>query len=65
VSIEASPPAAVRVYMNGREMGTTPIRRLAVRPGRYVFEAVRPDGVRMKRIVRFRPAENRNFVLVN
>jgi len=65
VSIEARPHVAVRVYMNGREVGTTPIRRLPIRPGRYVFEAVRPDGVRLKRIVRFRPAEIRSFVLVD
>jgi hypothetical protein len=50
--------------MNGRRLGTTPIRRVAVRPGRYVFEAIRPDGVRMKRVVRFHPAEDASLVLV-
>lgn len=64
VSVEMRPPAPVRVYMNGRRLGTTPIRRVAVRPGRYVFEAIRPDGVRMKRVVRFHPAEDASLVLV-
>jgi hypothetical protein len=56
VSIEARPRGPVRVFINGRRFGTTPINNASIRPGRYVMEAVRPDGVRMKRVVRFRAA---------
>jgi|SRR6185369_14360408 len=65
VSVEARPPQPVRVFINGRALGTTPIERASVRPGRYVLEAIRPDGARIKRVVRFRPAQEARVILAD
>ena len=65
LSIEARPPVPVRVFINGRRLGTTPIANASIRPGRYVFEAVRPDGARIKRVMRLRPAQNAKVVVAD
>jgi hypothetical protein len=65
VSVEARPPRSVKIFLNGRKLGTTPIVNVAVRPGRHVFEAVRPDGARIKRVIRLRPAQNAKLVLAD
>jgi hypothetical protein len=65
VSVEARPPQPVRVFINGRSLGTTPIDNASVRPGRYVLEAIRPDGARIKRVMRFRPAQEAMVILAD
>jgi hypothetical protein len=65
LSVEARPPVPVRVFINGRHLGTTPIANASIRPGRYVIEAVRPDGVRVKRVIRLRAAQEAKVVLAN
>jgi hypothetical protein len=65
LSIEARPPSPVRVYINGRQLGTTPIANASIRPGRYVIEAVRPDGARIKRVMRLRAAQDAKVVLAD
>jgi hypothetical protein len=65
LSVEARPPSPVRVFINGRRLGTTPIANASIRPGRYVIEAVRPDGARIKRVMRFRAAQDARVVLAD
>jgi len=65
VSVEARPPQPVRVFINGHALGTTPIDKASVRPGRYVLEAIRPDGARIKRVIRFRPAQEAMVILAD
>jgi len=65
LSIEARPATPVRIFINGRRFGTTPIANASIRPGRYVFEAVRPDGARIKRVMRLRPAQNAKVVVAD
>jgi hypothetical protein len=65
LSIEARPPVPVRVFINGRPLGTTPIANASIRPGRCVIEAVRPDGVRIKRVMRLRAGQDAKVVLAD
>ena len=58
-------PAPVRVFINGRQLGTTPIANASIRPGRYIIEAVRPDGARIKRVMRLRAAQDAKLVLAD
>src|SRR5438270_12165647 len=62
LSIESRPPDPVRLYINGRRAGVTPVRRLRVRAGkRLMLEAIRPDGARQRRVLRVRRGEERQL----
>jgi hypothetical protein len=66
LSIESRPPDPIRLYINGRRAGVTPVRRLRVRAGkRLLLEAIRPDGVRQRRVLRLRPGQERHLILVS
>jgi hypothetical protein len=66
VSIEARPPEQrIRLYINGRRAGVTPVRRLRLRAGKHTLEAIRPDGVRQRRVLRIRAGQERHLILAS
>jgi hypothetical protein len=65
LSIDARPPEDVRLYINGRRAGVTPVRRMRLRAGKHVLEAIRPDGVRQRRVLRIRAGQERHLVLAS
>jgi serine/threonine-protein kinase len=52
------------IFVNGKEVGTTPLYRQSVGSGQHVIEAVRPDGSRSKkRMVRLGPGDEKKLVV--
>lgn len=63
VNIE-SKPGIVRVYINGRTVGQTPLQ-VQLTEGRHTIEAIREDGVRQRRVIDIEPGQQRYLVLVS